>query len=305
MNTDIPNSNPQTPGNKTIEPTNSPIENKPLENQVPNQNPPIVFNQFSKKNSEKKTNDREHVPFGILILKLISLLLLFTSSFTFVWFSLDLSKSNTILSSFGRPENTEIKFNRLEKQKKFLENENQKLESQIRQFETRIQNKAYFVYTKTINELKGQQYQWFDGFDDDGKEKYGILNGVENIKDYFNSRNYKNSILMAGNNIEIQNINASREKINFTVTGTSLFGKVFFLNSEFLQILNSFPLYKNGEIRNFIRKKMDNGNDGMTFSLTLDIQKKDEEDPDDSRFSEYENWKNTSITSKDISNIQN
>jgi len=260
---------------------------------------PFVVKKLTKEDKEKLLEDRHHTPFVVLILKILAFFLLFLTFVSFVWLSLDLSSTNVVLSAFGKPENTEMKFSRLEKQKKFLEDENQKFKSKTRQFESRIENKTYFVYTQTINEIKEGQYKWFNKFDEDGKiQEYGILDGVENIKDYFNSRNYKHPILMAGNNIELENVSSTRDKISFNVRGSNLFGKTFFLNAEFIEMLNSFPFYKNGEIRDFTRIKMENGNDGMKFSLKLDIQKAGEEDTADIRFAEYKNWTETFLREK-------
>jgi hypothetical protein len=300
MDPNLPNASPQLPEKEMVKTSSEKIV-EPFSKT----NASFSFNKLTKEDKDKLMIEKNRIPFGILILKLVALLLLFLVSVSFIWFSLDLDRQNTVLSTFGKPENTEIKFKRLKKQKQLLEDEKQKNESKIRQFETRIKNKSYFVYTEIINEIKDGQYQWFDEINDDGEiQKYGILNGVENMKDYFNSRNYKHPVLMSGNNIEIDSSTTSREKISFNVTGTNLFGKVFFLNAEFIEMLNSFPLYKNGEIRNFLRKKMDDGNDGMTFSLKLDIQQEDEEDPADIRFSEYENWHKNLSKIKDTPKIK-
>ena len=133
--------------------------------------------------------------------------------------------------------------------------------------------------------------------------KYGIFDGVGRIAAYFEQTS-PTPILGNYNFIIVENIKANRNEINFGVTSTNMFGKVIFLGTEFIEIINSFPLYKGGFIKNFTREQNENGDYEMKFSLKLNIQNKYEKDPSDIRFAEYENWLESLNNTDEDQNIE-
>ncbi len=110
------------------------------------------------------------------------------------------------------------------------------------------------------------------------------------MEDYFNSLDYEHPILK-GNNVRVENISLDRKETKLTVVGSNLFGNVFFLDIEFVDMLNSFSFFKNGEIKNFIRKRDENGDEIMSTSIKLQMQQPSEKDEDDEKFEEYTKWR--------------
>ena len=94
-------------------------------------------------------------------------------------------------------------------------------------------------------------------------------------------------MLFRSSRVDVENISINRSGVTFTAEGSNLFGKIFFLNTEFVEMLNSLPFFKDGVIKSFSRKKSKSGEDSMSFSLQLKMQGSDEIDPADARFSEY------------------
>ena len=93
--------------------------------------------------------------------------------------------------------------------------------------------------------------------------------------------------------IQIENIQVSRDGISFSVIGSQILGKIFFLNIEFIEMVNSFPFLKNGKLTQFARQKNEDEYDSMSFSVRLELQENDETDPADERFEEYLTWFNS------------
>lgn len=89
---------------------------------------------------------------------------------------------------------------------------------------------------------------------------------------------------------ELKNLQVSRNEVTFSVSAAQILGKVFFLNIEFIEMVNSFPFLKNGSISQFARQKNTTEDDSMKFSVRLERQLPDEVDPADVRFQEYTSW---------------
>ncbi len=200
-----------------------------------------------------------------------------------------LDPTNQYLSVFGMEQNTFLKHKHLKSKKNILEQDISKLSFKIGELQSRLENKEFFVHRKAVKEIKDARLNWVDRTSNEGKQIFGILDGVERIKDYFNSSKYFHPIL-SGNQIKVEKVSANRKQANFSVTGKNIFGKIFFLNTEFVEMINAFPFFKNGEIKSFSRKTTKGGDDEMQFSLSVAIQQKGEEDAADIRLEEYNAW---------------
>ena len=236
----------------------------------------------------------KHVPLWIVILKFISLLLTVIGIVGVLWLIADLDPNNKYLSIFNATESTGSRYERLEKMKKKMEQESLKYTGKIARINQQLMTKNYSVHTEYLQEIKEGQLVWFDTVTDEGEASYGILDGPARAAEYFNSKSYDNPILSStGNAIIVSDVSANRASINFGVNGSHLFGKAFFLNTEFVTLMNAFPIYKDGILNSFTKKEDQDGTQSMNFSLQLFLQNADEEDSCDSLFIKYEKWLQT------------
>ncbi|MCF7906274.1 hypothetical protein K9L63_03770 [Candidatus Gracilibacteria bacterium] len=234
---------------------------------------------------------RRKVPFAISFLKYFSLILTVGGIVAFLWIKGDLDQSNGYLKFFGIRENTGLQFENLSKKKKVLETDVANHTSKIRRFTKQIEEKNYSVHTATIEGIRDQQLRWFDVKNEEGILLYGILDGPLHMQDYFNSRAFDDPLLSGtGNTVTVKNVTANRQEISFSIEASQLFGKIFALNTEFVKMMNSFPLFTGGSLNQFTKKKDDQGNDSMDFSLKLSLQSPADTDPDDEYFSKYDRW---------------
>jgi hypothetical protein len=281
---------PHTPANIQLPTEKSVIPTSPKKSNIS----ALAQNKASLEEQRKLLEERRKIPHWILLLKYLSLFLFFFGGFGYLWLVVDIDPQNSYLSLFGFSENVGLKYESLNRQQKFLEEENQTLAGKIRRIDTQLETKKYSIFTDTIRDIRSNQFLWFDQKDEEGDIQYGILNVIDRMEHYFNSRDFDHLILLgSGNSIEINNVSVSRDDINFSVFGANLFGKVFFLNTEFIKVMNSFPLFQGGEIKSFSKKKDKEGNDAMDFSIKFEIQSPDSEDSDDEYFSTYEDWTTT------------
>jgi len=243
--------------------------------------------------------ERRKVPVWILFLKYVSLLLTVGGFVAFIWIKVDMDPANSYLKFFGVRENTGMKFENLNRQIETFTRENGEFSANIQRFTKQIEDKNYSIHTANIEKIRNQELTWFDEKNPDGSIlEYGILDAPTHMEEYFNSKSFDDPLLSGtGNNIAVSDVTADRKSVNFSVKSSHLFGRVFSLDTEFVKMINSFPLFKNGELNQFSKKKDTDGNDVMDFGLKLDIQDPNEIDPDDQYFSKYENWFKSSISS--------
>ncbi len=243
---------------------------------------------------------RKKVPLWIAFLKYGSLILAVGGFVAFLWIKVDMDSMNSYLKYFGVRENTGMKFENLNRQIDTFSRENGEFVSRIGRFTQQINDKNYSINTATIEKIRSGQSVWFDEKNPDGTIlKYGLLDGPKHMEEYFNSKSFDDPILSgSGNSVTISDVTADRNSVNFGVKSVHLFGKVFSLDTEFVKMMNSFPIFKNGKLNQFSKKKDVDGNDIMDFSLKLDIQSPDETDSDDQYFSKYENWFKSSLPSQ-------
>ncbi len=228
---------------------------------------------------------------GVLFLKYSSLLLVIFGIVGLLWVKADLDVNNNYLSILNATDNTGSKYEKLTKTKKKLEQENLEYSGKISRIQQQLATKNYSIFTENIQNIQKEQLHWFDSLDENGVLSYGILDGPRRASEYFNSDTFSDPILSnTGNNIIIGDVSADRESLGFGVKGSHLFGKAFFLNSEFVSLMNAFPIYKDGSISSFTKKKDENGNQSMDFVLRVELQNSTETDPNDAPFIKYENW---------------
>ena len=196
---------------------------------------------------------------------------------------------NQILAPFGLQENTGQRYERYSQQKESLEKKERKLIREKSILNKKIKQEDYTRHSETIKTLQADQFQWFDEMNDEGELVFGILDAPRRIQHYFNSLSYRNTYL-SGNEISVSNVSATRHKLSFGSKLSNIYGQVFYLNVEFLDIMNAHPRLKNGLVRNFSRQKDSDETDSTTLSLSFDIQGLEEVDPDDRRFQDYKNW---------------
>lgn len=225
-------------------------------------------------------------------LKKAALLLVVASVGFFLWLKADLDSENRFLSVFGLPQNVGIQHKSLLSQHRVLAEEESKIKSQIGRLRHQLETGQYSIYTPEINDIRSQQLIWFDQKKPDGGVNFGLLDSVGRMQNYFNNRSYTDPkrIIVGNSRINIENIAVDRSGATFTAEGSNLFGKIFFLNTEFVEMMNAFPFFKNGVVRSFTRKKNEIGEDAMTFSVKLEMQQLGENDPADIRFNEYLQW---------------
>ncbi len=167
------------------------------------------------------------------------------------------------------------------------------------------------------------------------KTHYGILDAVNEMIDFFQDANYqiryfakkekellgdkwetcRNPYISAAkkaeikcpppimiamkNEVNVRSININPTGANISVNVSDILSKVFTLGSEFVDMMNSFPFYRDGSIRSFTRRKASSGEENMEISLRLEFQDQGEDaipDPADENFQYFEAWKNLNKT---------
>ena len=229
-------------------------------------------------------------PLWISAVKYLALFLLMIDVLAFLWLKVDLSQTNPVLSLVGMDQNTGQRYEAYKSQKSNLQLEEAKLNGKINRLQKKVEMEDYTRYGEQVSVIQDNQLQWFDGLDEEDNVIFGVLDAPKRIQDYFNSADYKNTYL-AGNDITISGVSATRENLSFRTEASNIYGKVFFLNVEFVEMMNSHPRVKNGELNVFSRSQDEEESDSMSFSLRFDLQGSEaEEDPADHRFEDYREW---------------
>jgi hypothetical protein len=248
---------------------------------------------LSKEDKSKLISEKKEVLKQVTIVKQIVFLFLIASLAWFAWIQVNLSESNSFLSLIEIKENIGQELVKLKKEKTQSTIEKKKIEKDIEKLNTQLNSKIYTRYGEQVNNIREDQIQWFDEVDENGEIIFGIADAIPRMQEYFNSRTYtdRDSILSGKHSdIRIENLQVSRNEVTFSVSGAQILGKVFFLNIEFIEMVNSFPFLKNGSITQFARQKNAAEDDAMKFSVRLERQLPDEVDPADVRFQEYISW---------------
>ena len=218
----------------------------------------------------------------------------------------NISQTNSWLSKFGIEHNLGLEVTKLEDKNMELEMESLAIDNKIKGFENKIKNKYYTLFSEDIKKIRESQLTWFDEVNKKGETIIGIIDGVRDIAKYFNDQDYKDSHNIIDGRyekVEIKDVSASRKQVSFSATTTQILGRIVFMNIELINTLNSFPIYKNGQqLTSFSREKNEDGDYSNDFSISLDIQLPNEEDPFDKKFIEYKNWFNKKFPRKKLIN---
>jgi hypothetical protein len=249
----------------------------------------ILTKEDKKKLLESKKSEQKRIQ----LIKKITVTFFIISLGWFFWVQMNLNENNPILTIFGINENLGQKKTNLQTRKDNLTLENSKITNNIEKLEEQLEDKNYTRYSKELRDIRAQQLQWYDEIDADGELLLGLTNAVPHMQDFFNDRDYVDTEeILSGKHgdIQIKNLQVSRDGINFSVDGSQMLGKVFFLNIEFIEMVNSFPFLKNGKLAQFARQKNEDDDDSMNFSVRLELQNPKEIDPADERFPEFLTW---------------
>ncbi len=245
------------------------------------------------------------------LLKNIATVLSLATIFVFVFMKANISPTNSWLSKFGIERNMGLEVAELENKGMELEMQKAEIENKIKSFENKIENKYYTLFSEDIKKIRESQLTWFDTVNKDGETVIGLIDGIKDIATYLNDPSYKDSHnIIDGlyDRVEIKDISASRKQVSFSATITQILGKIVVLNIEFIDILNSFPIYKNGQqLTSFSREKNEDGDYSTDFSISLEVQMPEEKDSMDKKFIEYQNWFRKKFPQKKLIhyNIQN
>ena len=299
-----------------IPPNNNPKPVTPPKVAIPNavNNSPLNLGKLDGKKAQTDyLKQRKKLPpltFALKYLAIISLIGLFMIH---LWLKFDLDSANSYLFMAGVKKNTQVKHQELSMTNKQLNNELAELSEKIKEKKYRIKEKNFFEHQDEITKIKSQQtIQWFDEINKNGKRVLGVFDSFNRMSRFFSDPSYPDieggtagiitgRQLLSRNTINVKNVTINSNSASFSVEAGSIFEKVFFLSSEFVDMMNSFDFFKNGEIFNYARKNLQ-GESAMSFTLKLEMQGADEEDPSDVRFKEYLDWEKSQM--KKRSSIQ-
>ncbi len=220
-------------------------------------------------------------------------------------FYVDLHNKNKYLSIIGR-DNTFKIHQAKSKENEGLNRDLDSIKSRVARLEKKIENKDYYEHKTKTDKIKSEMLEWVDRVEkvesefsdlastdtDDGVETansedepeevviYGIIDTINRVEGYFNSDSYRHQIL-SGNLVNVDKVSVTRKKISFTTSLSNLFGKTFYLGTEFIEMINSLPFYKNASVTSFTRKISKEGDEEMQMSLNVGIQLEGEKDPAD------------------------
>lgn len=280
---------PNNPENQTSG-TSLPITQKPIEANKSGVLPGTLLTQEDK---SKASLAKEELNAQVSVIKKFVLIIILLSLAWAGWIKINISETNSVLSLVGVQMNAGQEAAQLKKEAIKAKKERTKIEKEIEKFNQQIENKNYTLYSEEIRTIQKEQIQWFDQVNPDGTIEFGIADAIPRMRDYFNSRTYIDpESIVEGQHaiIDIENLQVSREGVNFSVDSSQILGKIFYLNIEFVEMINSLPFLKNGKIEQFTRQQNQEEDDSMNFNIRLERQLADEEDPADGRFIEYLNW---------------
>ena len=266
---------------------------KETEEEKPQKKSLIPSSILTKEAKTQLVIEKKETLHRIQLLKRIAFLFLVISLGWFFWLQMNLSETNSVLSIVGVKQNMGQKIKQLKQDKMKLTLEEKKTEKDIEKITKKMEEGIYTLHSEEVQDIRSQQIQWFDEVDENGEITFGLAGAIPRMQEYFNSRSYSDpDQILSGkhSDIEIENLQISREGVSFSVVASQILGKVFFLNIEFIEMVNSFPFLKNGTITQFARQKNAEEDDSMRFSVRLDRQLPGEEDPYDARFIEYTSW---------------
>lgn len=275
--------------------------NKPVTKKAEPKKPILRLGKVMSPSSKKAyLESRGQTPVTILVLKYVAIIFFAITWLFYFIIKADLDPKNTYLKLFAVSENTYLKHKNLNASQVDLSAAIKKSEAELVDYNNRLDKRHFFEHQAEISDIRSQStVQWFDHIDDEGNLRMGVFDSLEKLAEFFNARTYNSTEgkdgkitgrqILSRNDVELSNISVDRDNANFSVSGSNIFGKIFFLNTEFVEMINAFPFFKNGELRNFSRQRV-RGDEGMAFSLSVEIQQEGEEDAADERFVEFLDW---------------
>ncbi len=252
---------------------------------------PEVSESLSDEEKEKLFESKKAHKIKLEIIKDSTILLFVVVILSGLLLAADVNKNNKYFRLFGKSENTATMHKKLKRKNVDIISKVEKADREIRDIKKRLAKEDFFQHRQEINAITSERLPLLDKAKRENREDYGILHSVGNMMAYFNeSPEGIDPVIGGGNEIKVERLHIDRERVTFTAQGTNIFGKVFFLNSEFVEMLNSFPFFKDGAIKSFLRKTDNNGDDRMQFTLTIDVQKSTEEDEADGALAQFIQW---------------
>lgn len=277
---------------ENIIPENSTQISKPVQNfQIPN-----IQSQsqgVSPESQKKLLIQRRKIPIYVLILKFVSLIFVMLTIISWVALYADLNPENSLLKWFGLSENTQMNYLKETKKQDNLKKENETYSKKIAEYQRRLNEEDYFIYEKITNDIRANQFRWFNE-SVDGETLIGIIDSIGLIKKYISQSDYQNQkkypINFILNNVKFDSKSFNRKNLSVAIKASNVSQNTLTLSTEITEIFNSFPFFKGGNLSTFSRKENKDGEIESSFSLKLEIQGKNEKDPSDERYKEFDDW---------------
>ncbi len=294
----LPN-NQKQPDSTNDRPATNVFSTEKLEQQVPT-TPMIPKSQvdlvkINRSEQSRLLTEKRRIPLYVIILKYLAVLSLFVFIGASIYLHADLHENNPYLKIIFN-KNTKQKHVEIDTYTKKLTKNIENLEEKIAIKKEKLKTGNFSEHDQITKKLDDEQYVWFDSRKEiktnnsttnSGNKNneillYGLLDFFPRIEAYFNSKHYNGNILLYsinenkeissfGNNIEISNISISREKASINIIGTQLYSKVFILETEIIDVINSFPLFSNGIVNSFVMGENESGQPSFNFTLKLDV----------------------------------
>lgn len=270
-----------------------PLENKPKKEDFQMPSLPSQPRGISKEEQKALLKQRKKIPIHVLVLKFVSLLSLTLLIVSWVALRADMNDKNDLLKYFGLSDNTQTTYLKAKAKEKKLKQENENYSKKIEEYTRRLKEEDYFIYAQTTDQIKANQFQWFNETID-GEYLIGIIDSLDLMKTYITQSDYENKkkypINFILNNVTLDSKSFNRKETSVGVKVSNVSQNTLTLSTEFIEMLNSFPFFKGASISSFSRKENEEGELESSFSLKLKIQGKDEEDSADERFKEFTDW---------------
>ncbi len=270
---------------------------------------------------------RNQIPVLTKALKYSSIVAFAVTLAGFLFFTADLEKSNAYFSLVGLNENTGSAYARISQENTQKKTDLEKIQGQIAKLQDRIKNGIFGNFVDTTQEITGNQRHWYTDVEEvevtdeetgeiSTKEqvRYGYLDMINYLVEYFEDRNFKTTYfkekeeglvssgsrsrgrissseaLLMDNEVNVKTIAVSQNSANLTLQASDIYGKIFTLGSEFVEVTNSTPIFKAGGVRSFQRQDLQAGDAGLNMGLRLELQTDEDEDPADEKFKYLHEW---------------
>lgn len=310
-------------GDVSNDPTNKIVANSVL------QSGNISSMGLTKEDQAALVAKRNEIPFTTKVLKYGSTALFSAMLASLLFLTADLDPNNSYFSIFGLSDNTGSTYTKVSQENTQKKQESSKLADEVAQLQNRMENQIFGNFTDVTESIAAEQRTWFtevkpvtrvDEITDEEVTEdeviFGLIDMVDYLIAYFEDRSFKTTFfkakeeglvtasqsrgrissseaLLMSNELELKSLAINDNTANISFEASDIYGKVFTLAGEIVDITNSTPIYKGGFVRTFQRQSLDSGDSGVGVSLRLDLQKPDEEDPADGNFKYLRDWLET------------